>query len=177
LLRLGHELRRLAVAAVAGARLFFELHPCALEDDAIVRDDDPLTAHPGELVLEVPGALPLQRYRRASANLATLRARGDRIALDDFGAGAANCGYIAQLAPELVKFDRELIAGLALHSRQFRLLASLNALCMAQGAQVIAEGVETAAELAAVIAAGIPYAQGCYLGPPSATGAAAWTPS
>jgi EAL domain-containing protein (putative c-di-GMP-specific phosphodiesterase class I) len=174
LVQLGRELRRLAVAAVDGARLFFSVHPAVLDDDGILRDDDPLAQHPGELVLEVPEATPRHDHRFV---LATLRARGVRIALDDFGAGNANFSYIAQLAPELVKFDRELIADATLHSRQFRLLASLNALCTAQGARVIAEGVETAAELAAVIAAGIPYAQGFYLGRPSATGAPAWTPS
>jgi len=177
LVRLGRELRRLAIVAVGGARLFFNLHPDVLDDAEILRDDDPLAQHAGELVLEVPESASLHHYRFAYANLATLRGRGVRIALDDFGAGASNFSYIAQLAPELVKLDRELIAGASLHSRQFRLLSSLNALCTAQGARVIAEGVETAGELAAVIAAGVPYAQGFYLGRPSATGAPTWTPS
>lgn len=177
LVRLGRELRRRSVAAANGQRLFLNVHPGELDDEDMIRADDSIAHHTGELVIEVPESSPLQRYRFAHSNLETLRSRGVKIALDDFGAGYSNFGYIQQLSPDLVKLDRELIAGAALHSRQFRLLSSLNALCVAQGAKVVAEGIETRDELSAVIAAGIPFAQGFYLGRPSATGATTWTPS
>ena len=56
-------------------------------------------------------------------------------------------------------------------------LASLVMLCRSQGAQVIAEGIETQAELEAVIEAGVPLGQGYYLGRPSANGAIRWHPT
>ena len=175
--RLGRELRRLSVKAANGATLFLNVHPMELDSQELVSVDDPIAKHAGKLVLEVPEASPLLRYRYSMSNLDTLRARGVEIALDDFGAGYSNFGYISQLDPEIVKIDRELIAGVKLHSRQHKLLSSLAALCMAQGAVVVAEGIETREELVAVIAAGIPLAQGYFLGRPSLTGASTWTPS
>jgi EAL domain-containing protein (putative c-di-GMP-specific phosphodiesterase class I) len=166
---LGRELRRLSVKAANGATLFLNVHPIDLDSQDLVGVDDPISKHQGKLVLEVPGY--------SMSNLDTLRARGIEIALDAFGAGCSSFGYIAQLDPEIVKIDRELIAGVKLHSRQHKLLTSLAALCMAQGATVVAEGIETRDELMAVMAAGIPLAQGYFLGRPSLTGASTWTPS
>ncbi len=175
--RLGRELRRQAVVAARGATLFLNVHPSELDAPELLGSTDPIALHTGPLVIEVPESSPLIRYRNAHSTLERLRERGVQIALDDFGAGYSNFGYIAQLAPDLVKLDRELIAGVTMHSRQQKLLQALNALCISQGATVIAEGIETREELMAVIAAGIPLAQGFYLGRPSATGASTWTPS
>ncbi|MFT3697154.1 MAG: EAL domain-containing protein [Kofleriaceae bacterium] len=179
---LGRELRKksiqaVASAAVKNATLFLNVHPSELDLQDIASTMDPIASYAGKVVIEVPEASPILRYRFASTNLDTLRSRGAQIALDDFGAGYSNFGYIAQLAPHYVKLDRELIAGVRTHSRQWKLIQSLNALCMAQGATVIAEGIETRDELAAVISAGIPLAQGYYLGRPSVTGTSTWTPS
>ena len=162
--RLGRELRRRSVIAANGATLFLNVHP----SDDLTHEEDPIAAHAGRLVLEV---------QEASSILEPLRERGIEIALDDFGTGYSNFGSIAELDPELVKLDREVIAGVRIHSRRHQLLTSLAALCMAQGAVVVAEGVETRDELLAVMAAGIPLAQGYYLGRPSLTGASTWTPS
>jgi EAL domain-containing protein (putative c-di-GMP-specific phosphodiesterase class I) len=162
--RLGRELRRQAVIAANGATLFLNVHPA--ED--LADEEDPICAHEGRLVLEV---------QEPSSTLEALRERGIEIALDDFGAGYSDFGSIAELDPELVKLDREVIAGVRIHSRRHQLLTSLASLCMAQGAVVIAGGVETRDELMAVMAAGIPLAQGYFLGRPSLTGASTWTPS
>jgi len=162
--RLGRELRRQSVIAANGATLFLNVHP----SDDLTHDEDPIAAHAGRLVLDVQEASPI---------LEPLRERGIEIALDDFGTGYSNFGSIAELDPELVKLDREVIAGVRIHSRRHQLLTSLASLCMAQGAVVVAEGVETRDELLAVMAAGIPLAQGYYLGRPSLTGASTWTPS
>src|SRR5664279_5390455 len=156
--RLGRELRRQSVIAANGATLFLNVHP----SDDLTHDEDPIAAHAGRLVLDVQEASPI---------LEPLRERGIEIALDDFGTGYSNFGSIAELDPELVKLDREVIAGVRIHSRRHQLLTSLASLCMAQGAVVVAEGVETHDELLAVMAAGIPLAQGYYLGRPSLTGA------
>jgi EAL domain-containing protein (putative c-di-GMP-specific phosphodiesterase class I) len=164
--RLCRELRRQSVIAANGATLFLNVHPAELDSDDLTHDEDPISTHAGRLVLEV---------HEASSILETLRERGIEIALGDFG--YSNFGSIAELDPELVKLDREVIAGVRIHSRRHQLLTSLAALCMAQGAVVVAEGVETRDELMAVMAAGIPLAQGYYLGRPSLTGASTWTPS
>jgi EAL domain-containing protein (putative c-di-GMP-specific phosphodiesterase class I) len=164
--RLGRELRRQAVLSVKGATLFLNVHPAEL--DAPDLAEHPITSHDGRLVLEV---------QETSAGLEALRGRGIAIALDAFGVGSSDFRSMAELAPELVKLDREVIAGVRIHSRRHTLLTSLAALCTSRGAMVVAEGVETHDELLAVMAAGIPLAQGYYLGRPSLTGASTWTPS
>jgi EAL domain-containing protein (putative c-di-GMP-specific phosphodiesterase class I) len=175
--RLGWELRSRAVQVARGARLFLNVHPDELDDQYLMSAEDPIFAYPGEITLEIPESAPLVRYRYAHSTLATLRGRGVKIALDDFGAGYCNFGYILDFAPEIVKIDRELIAGVASGSRQQQLIASLGALCEAQGARVVAEGIETLSELTAVTEAGIRFAQGYFLGRPSPTGAATWKPA
>ncbi len=172
--KLGRELRRQSVDAVKGATLFLNVHPWELDDQDIVEDEDPIAKHTGKLVIEIPEGSPLLRYRFSDTNLKTLRERGHTIALDDFGAGYSNIAYIAQLQPEFVKLDRELIAGVTNGSPQATLLHSLNDLCRAQGAVVVAEGIETQEELDVVIGSGIELAQGYFLGRPSMTGAAIW---
>jgi EAL domain-containing protein (putative c-di-GMP-specific phosphodiesterase class I) len=98
--------------------------------------------------------------------LAEIRAKGVRIAVDDLGAGYSNLKYIADLAPEIVKIDRGLVAGLSQHSRLHRLVTSIVQLCTEQGARVVAEGIETAEELRAVLATGAHFAQGYFLARP-----------
>jgi len=164
--RLGREIRRCAVAAAAGARLFVNIHPDELDEEWLSRPDDPIYGYDGEVYVEVPESAPLVRYRFARSTLAELRARGVRVAIDDFGAGYSNLAYIADLAPDAVKIDHDLVCGVVPGSRRHRLLASLAALCAAQGATVVAEGIERQSELTAVSSAGIPLAQGFLLGRP-----------
>ncbi|HET9627840.1 MAG TPA: EAL domain-containing protein [Kofleriaceae bacterium] len=173
---LGRHLRHQAMRMVPGARMFINVHPAELDEEFLASEDDPIFTHDGEVVIEIPESAPLMQFRFAHSTLDTLRKRGIKIAIDDFGAGYSNIGYITALEPEVVKLDRELIAGVEPGSRQQRLLASLNALCIAQGACVVAEGIETETELAAVVEAGIPLAQGYLFGHPSPSGAMTWQP-
>src|SRR6185369_166629 len=81
--------------------------------------------------------------------------------------GYSNLKYIADLQPRVVKLDRGLIAGLVRDSRLFKLVSALVVMCRELDAKVVAEGVETEAELDAVIASGARYAQGYYLARPA----------
>lgn len=173
---LGRHLRHTAMRMKPGARMFINVHPAELDEEFLASADDPIFNYDGEVVIEIPESAPLIQFRFAHSTLDALRQRGIKVAIDDFGAGYSNIGYITALAPEVVKLDRELIAGVEPGSRQQRLLASLNSLCIAQGACVVAEGIETETELAAVIEAGIPLAQGFLFGQPNPTGALTWQP-
>jgi EAL domain-containing protein (putative c-di-GMP-specific phosphodiesterase class I) len=113
--------------------------------------------------------VPVSHFRFCSSILRELRARGVRLAIDDFGAGFSNLKYITDLRPDVVKIDRQLIEGLSDGSREQVLISSLTALCHAQGAAIIAEGVETVAELHALRRAGVRFAQGYVFARPDAT--------
>jgi EAL domain-containing protein (putative c-di-GMP-specific phosphodiesterase class I) len=101
--------------------------------------------------------------------LREIRGKGIYLVVDDLGAGYSNLKYIADLSPRVVKLDRELVAGLTRGSRLHRLVASLVRLCRELDASVVAEGIETVDELAAVCDAGVRFGQGYLLARPAFT--------
>jgi EAL domain-containing protein (putative c-di-GMP-specific phosphodiesterase class I) len=88
---------------------------------------------------------------------------GVRIALDDFGAGFCNFGYLKQLPLHALKLDRSMIEGIADNDRDLAVLRGIVAMAQALGLEVIAEGVETEGQRAAVAAEGCTAWQG-FLG-------------
>lgn len=166
--RIGRLLRKVACDLAPNARLFLNVHPTELAARWIVRPDDPIVFHSGELFLEITESAPLE-YPDICANvLAEVRSRtGAKIVVDDFGTGHSNIERIAQLEPEMVKLDRQLISGIDLVPRRRIVALHMVAMCHDLGAQVVAEGVETSGELQACIDIGVEYAQGYYLGRPA----------
>ena len=98
--------------------------------------------------------------------LAALRERGARIALDDAGAGYAGLQQLIRLRPEIVKVDRSLIAGIHKDASKLALLQALAGFAGTTGAAVCAEGVEELAELRALAGFDVTYAQGFALARP-----------
>ncbi|WP_245593213.1 EAL domain-containing protein [Deinococcus frigens] len=95
------------------------------------------------------------------------RAEGAQVALDDLGAGHTSLAYLAELQPDLVKLDRALIHGLHAADPRLALVQALITYAHDLDIRVVAEGIETAGELALVTALGSDYAQGYYLGRPA----------
>jgi hypothetical protein len=75
------------------------------------------------------------------------RARGIKMALDDFGAGYAGFELFYHSEPNVLKFDRFLISNIESDARKRNLCSHIVNLCKVQGVTTIAEGVETEAEL------------------------------
>ncbi len=96
------------------------------------------------------------------------RAQGAMVALDDLGAGHSSLSYLRKLRPDVVKIDRDLIAGLADDPARQRLLGALIDYAHELDIRVVAEGIETAADLAATRALGADLGQGWYIGRPAA---------
>jgi diguanylate cyclase (GGDEF)-like protein len=80
-------------------------------------------------------------------SLRRLRALGVAIALDDFGIGYSSLTSLEQLPITRVKLDRLLIAGVDTNARSGAIVRSIVTLCHGLGLQVVAEGVERAAQL------------------------------
>jgi diguanylate cyclase (GGDEF)-like protein len=87
----------------------------------------------GALMTEVDVAIPLLRR---------LRARGFRLAVDDFGTGQSSLAYLRDLPINTLKIDRSFISGIREDTDALAVAASVVALGRAVGLQVIAEGVE-----------------------------------
>jgi EAL domain-containing protein (putative c-di-GMP-specific phosphodiesterase class I) len=163
---LGRALRRLAIRGCPDFPLFLNVHPDEFDEGWLVRPDDSITEHERDVFLEITESVPLSHYRHCHSALREIRAKGVKIAVDDLGAGYSNLKYIADLAPEVVKLDRELIANLARGSRLHQLVISIVDLCRKQGARVVCEGIETREEMLAVLDSGAHYGQGFFLARP-----------
>jgi EAL domain-containing protein (putative c-di-GMP-specific phosphodiesterase class I) len=119
------------------------------------------------LVVELTEQDPVDDYTVLNAALAPLRAAGVMLAVDDAGAGFASLEHIAQLRPEIVKIDRGHVEGIDRDLAKEAAVRALGDFASRLDAWVVAEGVETAAELDALAALGVPLAQGYFLGRPS----------
>ena len=99
--------------------------------------------------------------------LEPLRAAGMRIAVDDAGAGYASLRHVLRLGADIIKLDRSLITGIEADPVRHALVGALTRFAAETGSQVVAEGVETAGELAAVRDLGVACVQGYLLGRPA----------
>lgn len=166
---LGRLQRSLASKNCADWPIFMNISPNEFDEPWLVRPDDAIHLHRQPVYLEITESVPLVFFEQCHSVLAELRRKGAHLAIDDLGAGYSNLKYIADLAPDIVKLDRDLVAGCTMDGSQFELLRSIAKLCHEVNARVVAEGVETAEELEAVSSAGIDLCQGFFLGRPNVT--------
>lgn len=120
----------------------------------------------GRLWLEITETALMLEREKAIYNLQALRNLGARIALDDFGMGYSSLAYLKHLPVDLLKLDKQFVAGIG-HPRDEAILHSMISLGHSLGLEVLAEGVETPPQLAWLRAAGCDMAQGYYIGMPS----------
>jgi EAL domain-containing protein (putative c-di-GMP-specific phosphodiesterase class I) len=119
------------------------------------------------IVLELTEHAAVDDYALLAGALAPLRAEGMRVAVDDTGAGYASLRHVLRLGADLIKLDRSLVSDLAADPVRHALVAALTRFAEDTGSQVVAEGVETTDELAALEALGVPFVQGYLLGRPA----------
>ncbi|HUL46087.1 MAG TPA: EAL domain-containing protein [Steroidobacteraceae bacterium] len=127
---------------------------------------------PSALELEITETV-VQTGSATIESLHQLRALGVSIALDDFGMGYSSLTSLEQLPITRVKLDRQLVAGVDTNPRSAAIVRSIVALCHGLGLQVVAEGVERAAQLEFLAQCGPLGVQGYLLAAPvEAIGAA-----
>jgi EAL domain len=126
-----------------------------------------------DVILELTEHTLVDDYPAPIAALYELRRRGTRLSIDDTGSGYSSLVHILKLAPDFIKRDRDLVSGIDVDPVRRALAASLVTFAADTGAQIVAEGVETKDEVEVVRRLGVRYAQGYYLGHPSALDALA----
>lgn len=99
--------------------------------------------------------------------IAEYRKQGFLTALDDFGAGYAGLNLLASFQPDLIKLDMELIRGVAYSAARQTIIACVTTMARELDVTVLAEGVETEAELMALRTAGIDLFQGYLFAKPA----------
>ena len=118
------------------------------------------------VVLELTEHDAVEDYDRLSTALAPFRAAGLRLAIDDVGAGFSSLRHIVVTAPDIIKIDRSIAAGVATDRVLATLVGSLVTFAHGSGARVVAEGVETAEDAAELRALGVDHGQGWHFGRP-----------
>jgi EAL domain-containing protein (putative c-di-GMP-specific phosphodiesterase class I) len=122
------------------------------------------------LVLEIVEHAPPWDVEAFRLALDVLRDMGASIALDDVGLGHSNFMMILECRPNYFKIDRYFVRGARTDIYRQAVLASVAQLALPFAARVVAEGVETEADLEAVRHAGINLVQGYLFGKPDALG-------
>ncbi len=129
---------------------------------------DTLLAHAGpRLMIEITEHTQVADYRTLTEALNPLRQAGIRLSVDDAGAGYAGLHHIVALKPDLIKIDISLVRDIDTDPVKAALAKSLTDFALQTGAELIAEGIETAAELAHLTEIGVTHGQGYHLARPA----------
>ncbi len=118
------------------------------------------------ILLELSEHDPVADYDALTAVLAPLRAAGMRLAIDDVGAGFSSLRHIVLTTPDVIKLDRSIVDTVSTDPVLSTLVRSLTEFGHGCGAQVVAEGIETAADADALTELGVDYGQGWHYGRP-----------
>ena len=118
------------------------------------------------VVVEITEQAAVTDYDALVAAIAPVRDAGAQLAVDDAGAGFASLKHITVLRPDFVKVDRELVAGIDTDETKAAVVEALGMFTSRLDAWLVAEGVETTAELDRLLSLRVPLAQGYGLGLP-----------
>lgn len=119
-----------------------------------------------QVVVEVTEHARIANYADIQLVLSELRAEGVKLAIDDAGAGFASLRHILDLMPDLIKLDISLTRNIDTDHARCALATGLISFAREIGAGIVAEGIETAAELETLRELGVQYGQGFHLARP-----------
>jgi EAL domain-containing protein (putative c-di-GMP-specific phosphodiesterase class I) len=145
----------------------FNVSPAMLAHPLLLGLVDGARLRSDRIVLEITEHEHIDDYGPLLAARTALRARGIRLAVDDAGAGYSSLRHIVTLAPDMIKIDRSLVSGLADDPARRSMIGAVVGFGTERHAKVVAEGVETGQELAALARLGVGQAQGFFIARPS----------
>jgi len=119
------------------------------------------------IVLEITEHAVIAHYRDIAEAVDSLRGRGLRLAVDDAGAGYASFRHILSLAPDVIKLDISITRNIDSDRSRRALARAVISFAAETHCKVVAEGVETAAELSVLRELGVNKAQGYFIGRPA----------
>jgi EAL domain-containing protein (putative c-di-GMP-specific phosphodiesterase class I) len=162
---------RTAAGFATGGQLFVNCSPtglCAPRHDcqALLTLLADVGLAPGRLVLEVIESEAVADVAHLTAVLDAYRAAGVLVALDDLGAGHSSFSLLAEIRPDFVKLDQELVRNVDRSPLKATFARKLLEAAREAGIRVIAEGVETLAEWRWLRLYGAELAQGYLFAPP-----------
>lgn len=142
--------------------------PQLAQPDLVDRVATVLTAsglHPDAVHVEITES-SLMRETATRATLERLRGLGVNVHLDDFGTGYASLRDLHELPLDAIKIDRSFVSQMQESSRNVSMVTTIRELARQIGVAVVAEGIESAEQLALVRSIGCDYAQGFFFSEP-----------
>jgi EAL domain-containing protein (putative c-di-GMP-specific phosphodiesterase class I) len=125
---------------------------------------------PGRLELEITESVAMGDIQETIGTLKKLREMGIRVVLDDFGTGHSSLAYLKSLPLDAIKIDRTFVAAVPGTGADASLVVAILEMARGLGLRVIAEGVETEAQLDFLMTHGCRQAQGFLFGHPVPVG-------
>lgn len=125
---------------------------------------------PRQIVLEITESFGIVDMEAVIAALRELKSAGFRIAIDDFGKGYSALGYLKQLPIDILKIDKSFLTELTTDPKSEALTRAIIQMAQGMALRVIAEGVETHAQMARLRELRCEIAQGYYIDRPMPAG-------
>jgi EAL domain-containing protein (putative c-di-GMP-specific phosphodiesterase class I) len=155
----------------SNARIFVNTLPATIRDPQfrgkpLIDFLDRAQVSPERIVIEITEKLVIENYGLFRETMAYFTDLGMSFAVDDVGAGYSGLESIARLKPHFLKIDTALVRDVHESRVNREMVKAILSLGKGIGSTVIAEGIQTAEETAALQAMGIDYGQGFYLARP-----------
>ncbi|MBU2090674.1 MAG: EAL domain-containing protein, partial [Alphaproteobacteria bacterium] len=118
------------------------------------------------LKLEITESALMENAQRSTKMLEQLKQLKIKLSIDDFGTGYSSLAYLRTFPIDTIKIDKSFITDMVTNRDNLEIVRTITALAHNLNLDVIAEGVETAEQLAQLRALGVEYAQGYFFSKP-----------
>lgn len=154
------------IGSMIEEKLFFiNTSPCIIESDRI-NEILALYNNPSQVVIEIVERSEIKDFSIFCKTVNAIKARGFKISIDDVGSGYSSLDTIAQLEPDFVKIDMNIVRDIHLNPTRQNLIKAIMFFCNQDKIVPIGEGIETEDEMKSLIGLGVEIGQGYFLGRP-----------
>ncbi|WP_339725776.1 EAL domain-containing protein [uncultured Paraglaciecola sp.] len=124
--------------------------------------------NPSQIELELTERTVVADIEQTLDTMLQLKAMGFIFSIDDFGTGYSSLAYLKQMPVDIIKIDRSFVSGMSDNSADMQIVASTIAMVQKLGMQVVAEGVETSAQMKLLRGMHCEIGQGYFISRPIA---------
>ena len=117
---------------------------------------------PGAVSLEITESVLMEQSQLPMEALREIHGQGIKLSIDDFGTGYSSLSYLRWLFARVLKIDKSFVEELGHNPQGATLIELILGAARSYGLEVIAEGVETEAQVDGLRKLGVPYAQGYF---------------
>ncbi|WP_066086616.1 GGDEF domain-containing protein [Anaerotignum neopropionicum] len=161
-----------ATGKPCNAKLFINVDPNIIHDPDIFQGFTRVKLKqyglcPDDIVFEITERSAINDMETFTAAITHYQSQHFKIAIDDFGSGYSGMNRVCAFSPNFIKIDMQLIRNINEDTVKKSAVAAIVKFCKESGIKIIAEGIETEAELKTLIELNIDYGQGFFLSKPN----------